>query len=134
VLVVDDFEPWRGLLRSLLGEKPELQIVSEVADGLDAVREAGELQPDLILLDIGLPSLNGIEVARRIRTQAPNSKIIFVSENYSADMAKTAMTTGAYGYVLKSDAGSDLLDAVEAAVQGRQFVSARLALSDATDP
>jgi DNA-binding NarL/FixJ family response regulator len=129
VLVVDDFEPWRGLLRSLLGDKPELQIVSEVADGLDAVREAGALQPDLILLDIGLPSLNGIEAARRIRVVAPGSKIVFVSENYSADMARTAMATGAHGYVLKSDAGSDLLDAVEAAIQGRQFVSARMALT-----
>jgi DNA-binding NarL/FixJ family response regulator len=130
VLVVDDFEPWRGLLRTLLRERPEWQIVCEVSDGLDAVREAGDLQPDLILLDIGLPGLNGIEAARRIRALAPTSRIVFVTENYSADMATTAMTTGAYGYVLKSDAGSDLVDAVEAAVEGRQFVSARLALPE----
>jgi DNA-binding NarL/FixJ family response regulator len=67
VLVVDDFEPWCRLICSMLQKQPELQIVGEVSNGLEAVERARELQPDLILLDVGLPSINGIEVARRIR-------------------------------------------------------------------
>jgi CheY-like chemotaxis protein len=73
-LVVDDSEPWRQQICSILQTRPELRVVAEVADGLVAVQKAKELQPDLILLDIGLPTLNGIEVARRIRGVAPNPK------------------------------------------------------------
>src|SRR5712671_436231 len=80
VLVADDFAPWRRLLHTILREKPELQVVCEVSDGLEAVQKARELQPDLILLDIGLPTLSGIEAARRIRSIAPKAKILFVSE------------------------------------------------------
>jgi DNA-binding NarL/FixJ family response regulator len=127
VLVVDDFAPWRRVVHTMLQHKPELQIVCEASDGLDAVQKARELQPDLILLDIGLPTLNGVEAARRIRILAPRSKILFVSENYSADIAREALRIGGSGYVIKSDAGSELLDAVDAVLQGRQFVSARLA-------
>lgn len=127
VLVADDFAPWRRLLHTILREKPELQIVCEVSDGLEAVRKARELQPDLILLDIGLPTLSGIEAARRISSIAPNAKILFVSENYSMDIARGTLSAGGCGYVIKSDAGSDLLAAVDAVFLGRQFVSARLA-------
>jgi DNA-binding NarL/FixJ family response regulator len=127
VLVVDDFAPWRRLTRTLLQNKPELQVVCEVSDGLEAVQKAQELKPDLILLDIGLRTLNGIEAARRIRSLAPESKILFVTENYSGDVAREALSTGCYGYVIKSDAGSELLAAVEAVMQGKQFISARLA-------
>jgi DNA-binding NarL/FixJ family response regulator len=127
VLVADDFEPWRRLLHSILREKPELTVVCEVSDGLEAVQKARELQPDLILLDIGLPSLSGIEAARQIRIVAPNAKILFISENYSIDIARGTLSAGGCGYVIKSDAGSELLAAVEAVFLGRQFVSARLA-------
>jgi DNA-binding NarL/FixJ family response regulator len=127
VLVADDFEPWRRLLHSILREKPELKIVCEVSDGLEAVQKARELQPDLILLDIGLPTLSGMEAARQIRTVAPKAKILFVSENYSIDIARGTLNAGGCGYVIKSDAGSELLAAVEAVFLGKQFVSARLA-------
>ena len=126
VLVADDFEPWRRLLHTLLRDKPELQVICEVSDGLEAVQKASELQPDLILLDIGLPMLNGIEAARRIRKLAPNSKILFVSENYSMDIARETLSAGGCAYVIKSDAGSDLMLAVDAAFLGKQFISARL--------
>lgn len=126
VLVADDFEPWRRLLHSILRDRPELQVVCEVSDGMEAVQKALELQPDLILLDIGLPTLSGIEAARRIRSLVPNAKILFVSENYSIDIARGTLSAGGSGYVIKSDAGSELLAAVDAVFLGRQFVSARL--------
>jgi len=94
--------------------------------GLEAVRQAQQVQPDLILLDIGPPTLNGIEAARRIRQVSLASKILFVSENRSRDVAVEALRTGAEGYVVKSDAASELLPAVEAVLQGKQFVSASL--------
>src|SRR5262245_58297544 len=111
----------------MLQKTPALEVIGEAADGLEAVQKAQELQPDLILLDIGLPALNGIEAARRIRTVSPKSIILFVSENYSADIAMEALRVGGHGYVIKSDAGSELLPAVEAVMLGKQFVSARLA-------
>ena len=80
VLVVEDFEPFRTRVCSKLRKRPELLVVGEVSDGIEAVRKAEELQPDLILLDIGLPSLDGIEAARRIRTLSIKSKIVFVSQ------------------------------------------------------
>src|SRR5271170_4203313 len=85
VLVVDDYEPFRQFICSTLRKRPELQIVGEVSDGLEAVQKAQELQPDLIVLDIGLPTLNGIEAARRIRSVSPESKILFVSQESYAD-------------------------------------------------
>src|ERR1700687_164768 len=92
VLVVEDFAPFRGLICSTLRQEPGLHIVREVADGLDAVRQAEELKPDLILLDIGLPTLNGIDAARRIRKLAPESKIIFVSQESSPDVVQEALS------------------------------------------
>jgi len=111
----------------ILQERQNLQIISEAMDGMEAVQKASELQPDLIILDIGLPTLNGIEAARRIRNLAPNSKILFLSENYSGDIARGALATGGQGYVIKSDAGIELLAAVDAVLLGKQFVSSRLA-------
>jgi len=103
-----------------------LQVIGEATDGLEAVRKAHDLQPDLILLDIGLPTLNGIDAARRIREHSPKSKILFVSENRSWDIAQEALRTGASGYVVKSDAAKDLLPAIRDVVKGKQFVSASL--------
>jgi DNA-binding NarL/FixJ family response regulator len=127
LLVVDDYEPWRRYVSSAIQKIPELRLVGEAADGLEAVNKAEELQPDLILLDIGLPTLNGIEAARRIRRVSPMSKILFLSQDYSLDVAAEALSTGASGYIVKSNAASDLPAAVEAALRGQQFVSARLA-------
>jgi DNA-binding NarL/FixJ family response regulator len=111
VLLVDDYEPWRQFVCSVLQKRPELEIVGEVADGLEAVQQAGELHPDVILLDIGLPTLNGIEAARRLRRISPDIKILFVSQESSADVVQEALSTGARGYVVKTNA-SDLLSAM----------------------
>jgi DNA-binding NarL/FixJ family response regulator len=126
VLVVDDYAPWRNFASGTLQKQSDLKIVDEAADGLEAVKKAQELQPDLILLDIGLPTLNGIEAAIEIREVCPMSKIVFLSENSSLDIIEKALDTSASSYVLKSDAANDLLPAVEAVLQGKQFVSTRL--------
>jgi DNA-binding NarL/FixJ family response regulator len=127
ILVVDDHEPWRRLVISELLKKPECEIVGEVDDGLEAVDAAARLTPDLILLDIGLPSIMGTEVARRVLATASGVKIVFLSAHMEPEIVKATLATGAHGYVLKSDAGDDLLVAIETIMQGRQFVSARLA-------
>ena len=126
VLVVEDFVPFRQFLSSTLGKRGEFKVICEVSDGLEAVRRAEELKPDLILLDIGLPGRNGIEAARQIRRLAPESKIIFVSQESSPDLVQEALSSGGLGYVLKTKAATDLLPAVEAALEGRQFVSSGL--------
>ena len=126
VLVVDDNQPWRRLVYSTLHMPPTCQIIGEVSDGLEAVQKAQELQPDLIVLDIGLPTLNGIEAAKQIRTQAPQSKILFLSENRSWDIAREALRSGGSGYVIKSNAASELLPAVEAVLRGKPFLSSGL--------
>lgn len=127
ILVVDDFPPWRHFVSKTLQDQPELQIIGEATDGLEAVRRAKELQPDMILLDIGLPSLNGIESARRIREVSPATKILFVSENRSRDIAEAALSTGAGGYSIKSEATHELLPAIRAVLNGARFISASLA-------
>jgi DNA-binding NarL/FixJ family response regulator len=133
VLVVDDYEPFRRFVSSTLEKQPGLQVIGEVSDGLEAVQRAEELHPDLIVLDIGLPNLNGIEAARRIRERVPKAKILFVSENRSSDIIEGALRTGASGYVVKSAAARELLPAVEAVLQGQRFVGASLAGDDLTD-
>jgi DNA-binding NarL/FixJ family response regulator len=125
VLVVEDYEPFQRFVTSMLEALPELQIICKVSDGLEAVQKAEELQPDLILLDIGLPSLNGIEVARQIRKLSPESKILFVSQESSADVVRGALGTGAQGFVVKSDARRELLEGVNAVLRGERFVSNR---------
>jgi DNA-binding NarL/FixJ family response regulator len=134
VLVIDDYEPWRSFVLRTLREVPELQVVSEASDGSEAVQKAQGLQPDLILLDIGLPTVNGIEAARRILRYAPNTKILFVSEQGSPDIVEEALRTGAGGYVVKSKAATELLPAVEAVLLGKQFVSASLTTCAFSDP
>ena len=126
ILVVDDYEPFRQFVASALAQNSELQIIGEISDGLDAVHRAEETQPNLILLDIGLPTLNGIEAACRIRDLSPASKILFFSENRSQEIVEEALRSGAAGYVSKSDAARELLPAIEAVLQGRQFVSSIL--------
>ena len=128
--MVEDSEPFRNFICSTLRQRPELQLIGEVSDGLQAVRTAKELQPDLIVLDIGLPSLNGIEAARRIRKLSPKSKILFVSQESSADVVQEALGTGAHGYVVKTDAGKELVECVNAVLRGERFVGRRFAGHD----
>jgi DNA-binding NarL/FixJ family response regulator len=127
ILIVEDYEPFRRFVCSTLEKRPDLQVVGEVSDGLEAVQQVQQLKPDLILLDIGLSTLDGIEVARRIRKFRPESKIVFLTMEGSADVVQEALSVGALGYVEKSSPlGSEILAAVEAVCQGRKFVSDRL--------
>jgi DNA-binding NarL/FixJ family response regulator len=114
----------------MLRNNPQIQFITEVADGLQAVEKARELQPDLILTDIGLPGLNGIEAARRIKILSPRSKLIFVSQQSAVDVVREAFRAGASGYVVKSDAGGELLAALDAVLAGKHFVGNRLAGQD----
>jgi DNA-binding NarL/FixJ family response regulator len=107
----------------MLVKRSDVQIVAEVSDGLEAVQKAEELKPDLILLDIGLPGINGIDAAREIRKLVPEAKIIFVSQESSSDIVEAALGLGAAGYVVKARAGEELPTAVESARLGKQFVS-----------
>ncbi len=111
-----------------------MQTLVEASDGGEAIELAQALQPDLILLDIGLPKLNGIEAARRIRELAPRSKIIFCSQESSVDVVQAAFSAGASGYIVKMDAGSELLNAVDVVLRGEQFVGSRFAGHDFTGP
>ena len=121
VLVVDDFEAFRRFIRSVLRQKAEFQI-SEASDGLEAVQKAEELRPDLILMDIGLPRMNGLESARRVHRLVPSAKILFVSQESSLAVVREALGLGS-GYVNKGRAQSDLLPAIDAVLSGKQFVS-----------
>ncbi len=123
ILVVDDYEPFRRFLQSKLQSEAEFQIVGEASDGLEAVQKAEELQPDLILLDIGMPKLNGIEAAHRISRQVPRAAILFISQENDPDLVAAALSNGAKGYVRKENAETDLLAAMEAVVRGDAFVS-----------
>jgi len=132
ILVAEDFAPFRRAVTLKLRKQSEFQIISEVSDGLEAVQKAKELQPDLVLLDVGLPTLSGIEAARRIRTVSPQSKIVFVSQEFAVDVVQAAFRSGASAYVIKSDVGRDLLIALDAVLRGETFVSRRLAGQDLT--
>ena len=126
ILVVDDYKVWRNQVRLLLQARPEWQVIAEAADGPEAIQKAKELKPDLIVLDIGLPKLNGIEAARRIRMLSPSSRIVFLSLNNDLDVVRASLSTGARGYIQKTDAQSELLPAVDAVLRGQQFVSSSL--------
>lgn len=126
-MIMDDHEAWRRFVRSALEKQSELQVIGEAYNGLEAIQKCQELRPDLVVLDIGLPILNGIEASRQILQQPQKTKILFVSEQRSADIVGAALRTGAKGCVLKSDAAAELLPAVQAVLQGKPFLSSSLA-------
>ena len=126
VLVVEDHAPFLQYIVSILAQTDDLQVICEASDGLQAVHKAEELNPDLILLDIGLPTLNGIEAARQICQLRPESKIIFVSGESDADIVQEALSFGALGYVVKTMAEGELLTAIKAVCGGRLFVGGGL--------
>ena len=119
VLLVDDYEPFRRFLSQTLQQRPGLRIVGVAADGLEAVRRAEELKPDLILLDLGLPSLNGIAAAQRIRELVPEAKIIFVSQESDPEIVQEARAAGGCAYVVKARAATELLPVIDAALGAR---------------
>jgi len=122
-LVVEDNKSFLDLVTSTLRRQPNLRIVGEAQNGIDAVERAEALQPDLILLDIGLPGLNGIEAAHRIRRLVPDARILFLTQETAAEIVAEAFDLGAWGYVIKAQAGKELLLAVEAILSGKKFVS-----------
>jgi CheY-like chemotaxis protein len=124
ILVVDDFKPWRLKIATMIqSRRPEWQIIGESSDGLEAVQMAAELRPDLILLDVGIPNLNGIQVASQISKLLPQSKILFVSQHASAEVVQAALATGATGYLSKTDVARQLIIAVETVLRGERFLS-----------
>ena len=127
VLVVDDYEPFRRVVCSRLESRPDFEVIGEASDGLEAVEKAQVLKPDLILLDIGLPSLNGLEVANRIRQSTPDARIIFLTQNSDRDVIRAALSTGAEGYVVKANAWAELFTAIEGGPLGEQLKAQMLA-------
>jgi DNA-binding NarL/FixJ family response regulator len=129
ILLVEDFKPFRSLTTSLLGQNPALNIVCEAEDGLEAVTQAEQLKPDVILMDIRLPTLSGIAAARRIRNLVPFSKIVFLTQETDEAVVKEAFSLGAWGYVLKEEATAHLITALNSVVEGKRFVSRELSRS-----
>lgn len=127
VLVVDDYEPWRRRVCAELEKGSRWRVSGEVADGESAVREARAGRPDVIVLDIALPGLNGVEAARRILAENPGARILFLTGQSSSDIAGAALEIGAAGYLLKIDAGGRLQLAVETVAAGARYISPSLA-------
>jgi len=130
VLIVDDSAKWRTFVQWQLSLDPEAQVVGIAADGLEAVQRAAELQPDVILLDIQLPILDGIEAARQIAQAAPHSAILLMSNESDPEMIRAAFSAGGKGFVLKRDIVDDLFAAMEAVTLGKRFLSRSLVKFD----
>lgn len=129
-LVVDDFVPWQDFVIATLAERSDVQIVGVASDGVQAVQIAEGIQPDLVLLDMNLPGLHGIEVARQIRELAPRCKIIFLTGDSDRDLVRIALQAGASGYVHKWEAATELLPSIDAVLLGRRYLSRSLAGAD----
>lgn len=122
-MVAEDHQPFLDHVCADLRNEPNIEIVGEVQNGLAAVACANTLQPDLIILDIGLPGLNGLEAAHCIRTLAPNARIVFLTQESSPDIVHEALSLGAWGYVIKASAARELALALRAVMSGKKFVS-----------
>jgi CheY-like chemotaxis protein len=123
ILVADDFEPIRSSLRCLLESHPNWIVCGEVANGTDAVSEAIRLRPDVILVDVSMPDMNGFEAASRIHERLPASEILIVTEHDSRSFAHIGPNIGIRGYVMKSRVALDLISAVEAASEHRPLTA-----------
>jgi DNA-binding NarL/FixJ family response regulator len=133
ILIVDDFEPWRRSVCSILAEDEDLEVVDESSDGLEAVQKSKDLRPDLVLLDIQLPKMNGLDAAQQIRRISPSTKILFLSSYHSPDMMREALRVGA-GFVVKSDAGRDLLPILRAIIRNEPFLRFKFLCADPPNP
>ena len=131
---MDDSPLWRQAVRSIVQTHLDRVIIGECSDGLEAVQKSEELQPDLILLDIGLPNLNGLEAARQIRKVAPASRILFLSSYYWPEIVHEAMSVGALGFVLKVKASRELLPAIRTVLRDRLFIGTGFSPFDPTKP
>jgi DNA-binding NarL/FixJ family response regulator len=135
VVIVEDYEPWRRAIISILEEEPALEIVYAASDGLEGVQRCLELKPDLVLLDVSLPKLNGLEAGRQIREALPDTKLLFLSLHLSHEVVREAVRIGAAGYIAKVDALRELLPAVRAIIANEEFVRFRcLPASDRKPP
>ena len=136
ILIVDSFKPFREVLCDIIAGStslPHLRIFNEANDGIEAVEKAEELRPDLIVLDVTLPRLDGIQVARQIRAKITETKILFVSQQHSPALVRKALSVGAHGYVIKSEIALELLYAVHAVMRGQRYISGRVKHCDLTD-
>lgn len=128
ILLVDDSLQWRLLVFSILKRTSLFQIVGEASDGLEGITKASALLPDVVLLDMAMPRLNGIEAAKTIRQVSPESKIIFLTQDGDSDVRTAALATGASGYILKSRVYDELRTAIQTATaaganlaEGREY-------------
>jgi DNA-binding NarL/FixJ family response regulator len=121
ILIVDDHEIFRKGLSSLLEALPRFEICGEASNGLEAVEKAKELLPDVILMDISMPQIDGLQATGIIRKEAPNSRVVILSQHDSPHMLSAAMKAGASAYVTKSQVSHLLLAAIEAVIQGQPF-------------
>ena len=123
ILLVDDHPVVRQGLRTLLQERSELEVVDEASDGLEAVEKVENLRPDVVVLDVTMPRMSGIEACRIIKQKNPGLEILFVTQHDSPQMMREALNAGARGYVVKSNLARDLVEAVEAVSQHREFTA-----------
>lgn len=121
ILIVDDHPVVRHGLRNLLEVQPGWEVIDEASDGLEALEKADRLNPDVILLDVSMPKMNGLEACRLIRKAVPESEILIVTQHDSPQMMREALEAGARGYIVKSNAGRDLLAAVAAVSEHKSF-------------
>lgn len=134
ILLADDSEPWRRFLLTLVKHYPAWQIIAETCNCADTIQKAGDLQPDLIFLDICLPGINGIEAARTIKKTLPKTKIVFLSTLTHPVIVQAALNAGGLGFVAKTDVLRDLPLAVEAALAGQKFLTPQSLAQEPEDP
>jgi DNA-binding NarL/FixJ family response regulator len=127
ILVADDHEVARKGIRSLLESHPGWEVCAEAKDGREAVEYAGTMKPDIFLLDVGMPNLNGLDAARQILATNPDARILIVTIHDSEQVVREILAAGARGFLLKSDAGRDLIAAVEALQHRRTFFTPKVA-------
>jgi DNA-binding NarL/FixJ family response regulator len=127
ILIADDHEVARKGIRALLESHAGWEVCGEARDGREAVEHASRLKPDVLLLDIGMPNLNGLDAARQILATTPEARILILTVHDSEQVVREVLATGARGFLLKSDAGRDLMAAVEAMQHRRTFFTPRVA-------